>query len=62
MCVCIYKGSEMKRPETNFQLFVLAIRLRGAVLTLVYKKVLNLRSLKDKSVGEVSLDTNLICL
>ena len=32
----------------------LALRLRGAVLEIVYTKLLRVRSLKDKTVGHVS--------
>lgn len=31
-----------------------AVRLRGAILTMAFKKILKLKSIKEKSVGEVS--------
>lgn len=30
------------------------VRLRGAILTMAFKKILKLKSIKEKSVGEVS--------
>ena len=40
ICMCFYS--------------FLALRLRGAVLEIVYTKLLRVRSLKDKTVGHVS--------
>lgn len=34
-------------------IFSVGLRMRGAVLSMLYSKILRLRGLKDKTVGEV---------
>lgn len=36
------------------------VRLRGAILTMAFKKILRLKNIKEKSLGEVSFSTHSI--